>query len=505
MELIPDINSVHKFVAMPLSISSKGSAAESLVSQTSTTEYDQEPFETYKDRVKELCTSLWPSKEITIERMHGGSFNRVIGVAVSTTGILEEKKSSVKEYVLRIPRESVLRIEPELATLCFVRKNTPIPVPEIILFDPTQDNPLSSKYNIQLRISGDMLMDVYMTLLSHTDRLSIIRQVAQILLEMHKIRSPVPGLLDAAKLIPRNEVEKLAPGIRIVDFVSNTFLDSSGETRFGGMEDDSAKPKSLFQLLIDQFDGLQAWGRRWHRDDYEAPFMERFRTIARQMEQLGFLEGDEFFLCHTDFFPRNIMVSKEELGWKISGILDWDKAAFTPYSVACRPPTWIWDKWDEDSDNERDEAFYCKMPDDPEARERKELFDSLMGVPYTDHAYSDHNTQFVRRIYDFAMEGFNDAEQYKHAAKFFKEWDKAFDTNTEVESISGTETSMEVGIATEVETTDGETTTDAEDTTNVGTITGIKAALKFWKETLKKIKICSRAFWAKLREYCIIQ
>lgn len=443
---------------MPLvakALSSDVSTSQSRrTSRTSTIRYTQESFSTFKDRVGALCASLWPStplSEITIERMNGGAYNRVIGITMPAISKEQpEAKRVVRKYVLRIPREKNSCIDQELAALCFVRNKTAIPVPEMIKFDLTCENPVGEVYNIQPKIPGVRLCDVYMQM-SQAERLSIIRHLAQILCEMHSVHSPTAGYLGASKIIKRDEDGKPTPEIKIVDFKTKTFKGLSGETLWGGMEDDTAKPGSAFQLLINQFYGWQEFGRKTHRGESEDKLMEDFRKVTGQMKAVNLI-GTGFFLFHPDFAPQNILVSKKEdeaqdrqpsdrpPEWIVSGILDWDGTAFVPYSVACTPPTWIWNWNDDDGE---DEAVLCKTPNGQEARERKELFDSLMGPRYTEHAYSDGH-RLVRRLFEFATDGLLHDHRYEDAERLFADWrEKAREIAKELRWESGKPVAVE--------------------------------------------------------------
>lgn len=399
---------------MPGSISSEVSAAET---ETSTVIYEQEPFETFKDRVRGLCTTLWPyvpPENITIDRIHGGSSNRVTGITIlDRSRETPEDKIVAEQYVLRVPRFEGERIEPELATLRFVQENAPtIPVPEVTAFDLTCDNPLNEVYNVQLKIAGVRLVDVYREL-SQAEKLSVVGQLAQAVLDMHKVHSSLPGLLDAGKFVLDPENGKLVPEVRIVDFITKTTEDTHRDG------DSLAKHKSIYKLLTDQFDGWQEYGLRWNRGQSEIELMDRFRTVAWQMEQLGLLKGDHYVLSHPDFDTQNILVSKEDgSGWKISGILDWEGTVLAPYAVACRPPTWIWSDW---SNDDEEEAVLCELPSDPDRQARKKLFDTLMGTPYTEYAYSTHY-RLVRRLFGFASNGVNASHEARDAEAFFDEW-----------------------------------------------------------------------------------
>lgn len=59
--------------------------SESVFSETSTVDFEHEPFDTFQTKVKNLVHQLWSElqlEDVEIERMKGGSFNRIIGVSV---------------------------------------------------------------------------------------------------------------------------------------------------------------------------------------------------------------------------------------------------------------------------------------------------------------------------------------------------------------------------------------------------------------------------------------
>ena len=61
-------------------------------------------LETFKARVLELCQKvLAPSNsDISIERIHGGGFNKVIGISVTSS-----ESPTISQYITRVPRFEV--------------------------------------------------------------------------------------------------------------------------------------------------------------------------------------------------------------------------------------------------------------------------------------------------------------------------------------------------------------------------------------------------------------
>lgn len=103
--------------------SGSSSSCSSLVSQTSTIRYEQESFELYNIRVKELCYSLWPNSsktsspnEFHIERLKGGTFHQIIGI------MIDQSSHTTERLVLRVPRDGDSHTDREFAIVNFVHK-----------------------------------------------------------------------------------------------------------------------------------------------------------------------------------------------------------------------------------------------------------------------------------------------------------------------------------------------------------------------------------------------
>ncbi|KAI1328183.1 hypothetical protein F5Y16DRAFT_398591 [Xylariaceae sp. FL0255] len=123
--------------------------------------------------------------------------------------------------------------------------------------------------------------------------------------------------------------------------------------------------------------------------------------LVKHMQAKGTFEtlpgAKLYFLYHGDLFPRNIMVdTRENDDVHITSIIDWDDVHFTPAVVAFTPPSWLWLKgyWKRRSETHLSEVnldyIGHKEPADPESREMKELFDSIVGPDYLRFAYSPY-------------------------------------------------------------------------------------------------------------------
>lgn len=72
--------------------------------------------------------------------MSGGTYNRIVGITIP--GLEGEEPTRL---VLRIPRMAWnFRLNCEVATLNYICHYASIPVPEIVAFDFTNENPVKS-------------------------------------------------------------------------------------------------------------------------------------------------------------------------------------------------------------------------------------------------------------------------------------------------------------------------------------------------------------------------
>ena len=446
------------------------SSSRRTISQTSTEEFCQNPFEEFSLRVKELCKQLWKaqptlennddsgnqthkgitgtavplgSKKFTLERMKGGGFNRVIGIDIADS---KGGSAEPSRLVLRVPRFVHARPDRDVATLRFVRKYTSIPVPEVVMHDFTKSNPLDSPYLVQARIPGHSLQTKpgpsYYPNLSHKQKCIVAKELGRILREIQSVEHSSPGLIEAAidhgsgqdYVVRHLDISKGSGVDPELDL--NTKLPFFQPRIYGAdpdpNEDSSGQStkfeQSIYYFFLVQFGRLRASELRrdpamigwWH-------YYERLAIMARQMDDLDLLGDGRNCFCHLDLnmAPRNIMAnvgSDESL--TISGILDWDSAMFAPRFVGCVPPMWIWAWSDED---EEDEALANNSPRTPEQQELKQLFEDAVGPTFLEFAYRPEY-RLARRLFQFAADGMTTSEDVKEVESLLAEWAKIYET-----------------------------------------------------------------------------
>ncbi|OJJ46471.1 hypothetical protein ASPZODRAFT_142285 [Penicilliopsis zonata CBS 506.65] len=378
-------------------------------SDSSTLVYSQEPFETFKLRALKLCEAVLgaaASGEVSIERMRGGGFNRVI--AVSVAGHEDgNQESVVKQYILRIPRFEIRQIVDDLAPLQLLRQESTIQIPHVVKFDATQSNALEQPYMIMMRISGSPLWPGYPDL-SQELKCAIAKDLGAVYLQLHSIRSVTAGRITS---LPCPE-DPSKDSLRIQPLDRPAATDSTVPYEKG------PAAQTVFDTIhaILQHQKDLATAMNPSAASFRIELYDQFLTIASEMDALGILAESGNCLCHRDLEPRNIMAHAQG----ISGILDWDSAIFAPLVMSCAPPMWLW-AWNEE--DEEDERLAGDIPSAPESRQLKELFEQAAGPTYLRFAYGAQY-RLARTLIHFAIDGIQVAEDLDRADLLQSEWDE---------------------------------------------------------------------------------
>lgn len=466
---MPSSNSCHSTGS-----NSSANSYASNVSQTSTVEFEHEPFEQYVSRVRQLCDRLWPSADATfaIERLRGGSFNRIIGITSPSVS------SSVGgRYVLRVPRFDEGQQERELAILRYVRAHTSIPVADIIFSDATDDNPLGSPYVIQSRLAGSNMFDLYRSLPFEQQK-NIAIEFGRILLAEQAVQNNISGVVEATKNEAGDHI------YRIVRFPVDPEPEINPEVH---IPSDTASVRNTYLTLF----RLQEASTRQHFPGATMTVdrYQRLAAVAEQMDVAGLFKDIPNCLCHLDLMPRNMLVDiRDDGSATISGVLDWDSAILAPSFISCSPPSWIWN-WAEDE--EEDPAKANDTPDTTEMQDLKRIFEETVGPQFLFYSYSPEY-QLARRLFDLALHGIKTNEAIVEAETVLKEWRKmklSFGLSTDSEGSDNEDqeeqdelSADEGGSASPDQTSDYE---DGEDSTSTS---GHEALLRAVEQTAARLE-----------------
>ena len=454
--------------------SSSKTSSFSYPSETSTLVHEQTPFIEFKEQVLELCHLLWLStpkgplseqpagvsrrrfpgllkpkklgrpnssnttandaskhttKEFIIERMTGGTFNRIIGIT-----IIDPDDGHPEQLILRVPRIAWMsRPDREVAVLRYVRQHSSVPVPDIKAFDLKCDNPLKEPYVVQSRISGTNLHTAIQNDLSHEQWCTVAREVGQLMLRFQDMRNPVPGL-----------IEEVAKGNGVQEFTVKPFdikppLEKDWVLKQASplFEADNSTAlecyeKSTLDFFLAQFGRWRAEELRIDPTEILHPhFMERLAVTASQMNRLGCFGDNINCLSHLDLAAHNIMIDiRSDKSIIVTGVLDFDSACFAPTFVSCYPPWWLWQDETQPGDALEDESRSNETPPDPELVEIKRIFEETVGDNFLRYAYQPR-FRLARRLFKIACHGNRSNETWKKIEEFLEEWDAFYKAEVE--------------------------------------------------------------------------
>ena len=333
-----------------------------------------------------------------------------------------------------MPRFEDARPDREVAVLRFIRRYTQIPVPEIQYVDFTSNNPLQQCYVIQNRISGYDLQNrtnpTFYLYLNYEQKCTLAKEFALMLLELHHLTHPFPGLIEASA-DSDNDCDFI---VRPFDLTSslgyhpevdlNTKLPFFQVRPFVKNWEQPVPPppeRSTYYFMTAQFGRWKALELRCDPASIRwSALYDRLVTMATQMDDLGFFANNENCVCHLDLLgaPRNIMADiKSDGSLSITGILDWDSAVFAPKFVGCAPPMWLW-AWDEE---EEDETHANDTPSNPGDQDIERIFEETVGDSFLFYAYKPEY-RLARELFRFAKSGIASSTGIDEVEKLLEEW-----------------------------------------------------------------------------------
>ncbi|KAF2650064.1 hypothetical protein K491DRAFT_761978 [Lophiostoma macrostomum CBS 122681] len=297
-------------------------------------------FESYREDVVKLALDvLYPGQneaDIRTEFIADGSFNRVIAITSQHDSDDPSQSSKCRlVYVLRVPLdfERATYMSYEAGILKYVAKHLNYPVPGVVCFDSTSLNALGMPYMIQTYVDGIQLGTLWDEL-NREQRKSATRALTQLLLDMRQVKSDRIGAIGEAQSLQCSAV--------IEQFPLN-----AGRTNTSRPE--PAKPQTTLQWFREMCQRRKQTQTEVEDSDLASepllvldpegnqymPEIEIWDGLARSIEALhekGYLpDTAEFCLFHGDLHGGNILGKiVNETTVQITGVIDWDFAAFGP-------------------------------------------------------------------------------------------------------------------------------------------------------------------------------
>ena len=308
----------------------------------------------------------------------------------------------------------------QAAILTIVHQHIPM-TPELLYADPTTDNIIARPYNIQTRLEGQTLVDIWDEL-EISEKKEVIEQLADFFVKAESVQFPSYGQLSAASSSDPHHVE-----LGVSRFANSTPIALSALTHHHLTIEQQCRMLHYIQSPKARADLCE---------DYIARQANAWRgvgTILRQISEMPSLHKlrsaniNDAVLKHNDLHMGNIMVSRKSNGIGI-GIIDWDNAQAMPRVLARTPPSFLWQahldrdpraflEWDGHPDHIPRELR--DFVDEPEGGEIKAHFEQCMqrkmdtafgegaGQQWLNDTYGD--ATWLRRVVELCFDGIDSA------------------------------------------------------------------------------------------------
>ncbi|KAI1515629.1 Phosphotransferase enzyme protein [Pyrenophora tritici-repentis] len=363
----------------------------------------EEPFETFQHKVREQASKLFQKQQsdVVITQMKGGTYNRVVGVTISSklpkytlawlkSCLSARRKNATIDstsYIIRIPRteatgdDSIGSLADDMkqgvAILNTVKSCLSLPTPEVVSYDLTTDNVFGRPYMVQKRLPGKNLQFELWNRLNLEQKKSVVKQVANLPSIIASIQGPA-GDISSDNL-------SCAPNLPILIDKFHKLAYSNQPTPGRAT---TGKPLKFLLECINHWRAYQTAKQGFCFEDV----WDAFEIIAKSLEKHGILDGP-CVLVHRDLEPYNLLAEiRSDTEVNITAVIDWDFAVIAPEFMAYPAPFWSWLPDNITEQAAGDEEVFCLSvkPNNRDAQVIKQTFDA--------------NTSEKHKMYAFSME-----------------------------------------------------------------------------------------------------
>jgi hypothetical protein len=251
--------------------------------------------------VIQLCHEIGYGEPSEVERMEGGSYNRIIGL----TFVSRDQQ----RFILRIPRRPLDESQPweigdQISVHLYLSQFGFLKVPSIVAYDLTTNNSIASQWVLQARLPGQSIQMVFYQL-PLAEKLQITTLVAELVMKLEKIVLEKPG-----RLIGKRSLQPVSHGLPI----SGDGVDITGFRECPVEDFPVVEKQHLTSLFIEMLENRKQHTLKenpvggW----VEAERYEKLQAITRDMETSGLIRtyDIENVLSHWDFAARNILIDR---------------------------------------------------------------------------------------------------------------------------------------------------------------------------------------------------
>ncbi|KAK0383956.1 hypothetical protein NLU13_8045 [Sarocladium strictum] len=363
------------------------------------------------DAIKALLTSkgIRASASITPLRVTA-AYHSLYLVILSEAAGEGKDVVQVDELILRVSGRHLPNIKTrnEVGVMTWIRRNTKIPIPEIVAWDATSDNPIGHEYTLLRKASGVAMSDVY-TELTEEQQLHVLHQLIDYLTELHSFQwDGIGGLV--------LKDDAVGDAVILSQVVDETFWQTLDVAQFWNPGDstDSLNIKGPYSTyldlvcariqksvdLIQKHESLVFMRDAVPRID---ALLSNLSTRRMQSDDPDALNQVKLRLAHKDLHFANILV--DPLTADITAILDWEFAGVVPYIEWNPSRAFLWNGRDDDDDSFDEKQRWMKRFEEC-CRERGAEYlveDAKFSSPLQESLHKIHN--YLRAIVEVSPRG----------------------------------------------------------------------------------------------------
>ncbi|RFU35763.1 hypothetical protein B7463_g540, partial [Scytalidium lignicola] len=247
------------------------------------------------------------------------------------------------ELVLRVSGSHIPKIktENEAAIMSWVSKNSAIPIPEVIAYDSSTNNPINHEYIILSRARGETLSEIYQSL-GNEKMISIIDQLIDILHQLHAVDWNYIGGLKF------NETGEIVPG----PVLEENFWYPPDIQQFWppGETMSTLNIEGPYPTYVDYISahiqryihGIEVHEKLAFMRDTLSRLKALVNALANNAEKLN---NVKLKLAHKDLHFSNILYDQSSS--RITAILDWEFSGIVPFTRWNPTRAFLWNARDD--------------------------------------------------------------------------------------------------------------------------------------------------------------
>ncbi|XMA20796.1 hypothetical protein WAI453_013587 [Rhynchosporium graminicola] len=253
-------------------------------------------------------------------------------------------KTGHLELVLRVSGHHLpyIKTENEVGVMSWIGKHTTIPIPDIIAYDSSVDNPIAHEYTLLSRVEGMTLSEIYQTL-SHQQISQILNQLIDFMTQLHAyewksiggLRLDDHGGLVVGQIVDETfwqnaDIEKLWPRGETVTTLNIGGPYPSYIEYISAQVRTNVRLIKIHEKLAFMMDTI--------------PRIEAF--LAALQKHANELNNVSLRLAHKDLHFANMLYDASSN--RITAILDWEFSGIVPFPLWNPRRSFLWNGQDDE-------------------------------------------------------------------------------------------------------------------------------------------------------------